>query len=92
MFNNISTNNLLNLINNNMVIDLPITRQDDKLADKMYGPNICDIKGKTVNKKVDHVVAPITDILRQILKEYKRITRSIDVVFINGVKFHLTVS
>ena len=47
---------------------------------------------KTTNRKVDHVIAPITRIPKEILKEYKNITLCIDVMFINGIKFLLTVS
>ena len=75
-----------------MVKDLPITRQDVKLAEEIYGPNIYAIKEKTVNKKVDHIIAPITNIAKQILKEYKNITLFIDIIFVNGIKFLFTVS
>ena len=92
MFNNISTKNLLKLVDNNMVKDLPITRKDVTLAEEIYGPNIYAIKGKTVNKKVDHVIAPITNIPKQILKEYKNVTLCIDVTFVNSIIFLLTMS
>ena len=91
-FNNISTKNMLKRINNNMVKDLPIKRQDIKVTETIYCPNIYALKGKTVNRKADHVVAPITGIPEQILKEYKYITLCIDVMFINGLKFLPTVS
>ena len=74
MWNNISTKKLLQIINNNMVKGLPITRQDIKLAEEIYGQNIYVLKGKTVNRKVDHIVAPVTSIPKQILKEYTNIT------------------
>ena len=64
-FNNISTKNLLKMINNNMVKDLPIMRQDIKLAEKMYGSNIYALKGKTLDTRIDHVVAPIPSIPKQ---------------------------
>ena len=50
------------------------------------------LKGKTANRKVDHVVAPIARIPKEILREYKNITLCIDVKFINGIKLLLTVS
>ena len=45
-------------------------RQEVKLAEEIYGPNIYALKGKTVNRKIDHVVAPVTDIQKQLQKEY----------------------
>ena len=92
MFNNISAKKLLYIVDNNMVKGLPITRQDVKLAEEIYGPNIYALKGKTVNRKIDHVFAPVTDISKQLLKEYKNITLCTDVMFVNGIKFLLTVS
>ena len=75
-----------------MVKGLSITRQDVKLAEEIHSPNIYAFKRKTTNKKLDHVVAPVTSMPKQILKEYKNITLCIDVMFINGIKFLLTVS
>ena len=63
-----------------------------KLAEGIYSPTIYALKGKTVNRKVDHVITPVTSIPKQILKEYKHITLCIDVMFINCIKFLLTVS
>ena len=60
MFNNISTPKLLNIVDNNMMKGLPITRQDVKLAEELYGPNIYALKGKITNGKVNHVIPPIT--------------------------------
>ena len=71
---------------------LPITREDVKRAEEIYGSNVYALKGKTTNRKVDHVVATITRIPKEILKEYKNITLCIDVMFINSIKFLLTVS
>ena len=73
MFNNINTNNILHIVDNNVMKDLPITRQDVKLAKEIYGPNIYALKGKTVNRKFDHVVAPVTYIPRQILEGIRRL-------------------
>ena len=75
-----------------MVKGLPITRQDVKVAEEIYGQNLYALKGKTTNQKVNHVIAPIIRIMKQILKECKNITLCIDVMFINGIKFLLTVS
>ena len=66
MFNNISTKKLFHMVDNNMVKGLPITRQDVKLAEEIYSPYKYALKGKTVNRKVDHVITPI------IIELYKR--------------------
>ena len=61
-FNNISTKNIFSIVDNNMVNDLPIKRQDVKLVGKMYGSIICALKGKMVKKKVDNIVTPMINI------------------------------
>lgn len=64
-----------------MVKALAITiRQDVKLVENIYNSNIYALKGKLVNKKVDHVVTPITNIQKEVLKEYKHITLCIAVM------------
>ena len=92
MYNNISTTKLLNIIDTNQVRGLPITREDVKQAENIFGPNVFALKGKTTNRKVDHIVAPVTRIPKEILKKYRNVTLCIDVIFINGIKFLLTVS
>ena len=92
MFNNISTTKLLNIVDTNQVKGLPNTRENVKRAEDIFDPNVYALKGKTTNRMVDHVVAPITRIPKEILKEYENITLCIDVMFINGIKFPLTVS
>ena len=41
---------------------------------------------------MDHVVAPITSIPKQLLKEYKNVTLCVDIMFVNNIKLLLTVS
>ena len=63
-----------------------------KLAEEIDDLNIYVLKWKTVNRKVDFVVALVTRIPKQILIENKNITLCIDVMFVNGIKLFLTVS
>ena len=63
-----------------------------KLAEEIYGLNIYALKGKTINRKVDHVIAPVTSIPKHVLKEDQNITFCIDVMFVNDITFLLTVS
>ena len=44
MFNNISKKKLLQIVDNNMVKGLPITKQDVTLTEEIYGPNIYSLK------------------------------------------------
>ena len=66
MFNNISTPKLLKIVNKNLVKGLPITREDVKRVEEIYGQNMYALNRKTMNRKVDHVVAPITRIPKEI--------------------------
>ena len=44
MFNDISTPKLLNIVDKNLVKGLPITREDVKQAEEIYGPNVYALK------------------------------------------------
>ena len=63
---------LLNIIDTNQVGRLPITREDVKRAENIFGLNIFALKGMTKNRKVDHMVDPITKIPKEILKKNQK--------------------
>ena len=70
----------------------PITRCDIKMAQVIYEKNRAIIQGKTVRKQVPHVREEINSVPDNILKQYKDVTLSCNIIHINGNRFLVTIS
>jgi hypothetical protein len=81
------------LVHLNMIPDCPITTENIKHADTLFGPDLATIRGKTVQRKLTHVVTDYVDILRALVDVNKQVvTLAADVMFVNLVPFLVSVS
>jgi hypothetical protein len=80
------------LVRMNLLQDCPISHTDIVNANKIYGPDLANIRGKTARRKLEHVHAEIVDIPQQILDIQKHVTLTADVMFVNSVPFLVSSS
>ena len=80
------------LVRLNLLQDCPITNYDIVNAHKIFGPDLANIKGKTVRRRPEHVSTEIINIPQQILENQSNVTLSADVMFVNGVPFLVSSS
>ena len=59
---------LLAMIRMNLVKDCPITTEDVRLAEKIYGPDVGTIKGKTTRRKPTPVVKDEIEIPKELVQ------------------------
>jgi hypothetical protein len=76
----------------NLLQDCPITNSDMVNAHKIFGPDLANIRGKTVCCKPEYVSTEIVDIPQQILANQPNVTLSADVMFINCISFLVSSS
>ena len=76
----------------NLLPDCPISHTDIVNANKLYGPDLANIRGKMAPCKPEHVHAEIVDIPQQILDNQKHITLTVGIMFINSVPFLVSSS
>ena len=68
-------------------------QEDVRMAEDIYEPIIPQLKGKTVQRKVQHVEpVKITNVPKTILDKYKYVTICCDLMHINGIGLLITIS
>jgi hypothetical protein len=81
-----------NMVSSNMITNCPVTPTDIIAANKIFGPNVASIKGKTVRITQEPVLTSHVKIPQDILDLNKEITITADVMFVDGLGFMVTNS
>ena len=77
------------MVKNNMLMNCAINEKDIDIAEKIFGPDIHGLKGKTVRKNSVPVVEDYVQVPKEILKLHKNVTLAIDHMYVNGECFLL---
>ena len=77
----------MNTISNN-----PVTTKDIVLVEKIFGPDIGNLKGKTTQKQPIPVVDNMIDIPAELIRSQQDVTLCIDGMKVNGLWFLTTIS
>jgi hypothetical protein len=87
-----STQDLKNIIKSNLIINCPVTIADIDHAEKIYGPSVPILKGKTTRQTPLSVASDYIAVPPQILSANKYVTLSGDLFFVNKIPFFSTIS
>ena len=81
------------VLRTNGIKDCPVTLNDAEIAQKIWGPNIATLKGKTMRKGADAVkVESLIPIPKELLAMHKDVVLAIDIFFVNKVPFFAILS
>ena len=80
------------IISTNKIQNCPVTVDDINVIEKIYGPNVFIIKGKTTRKKPRQVIDDHVEAPQELLEAHKSIDMSIDVLWIEEVPFLNAIS
>jgi hypothetical protein len=84
--------NSLGMVRANMIPNCPITPIAVKNANVIFGPDLAGVRGRTVRRPPESMQTDNVQILRIILERYQLVTVVVDVMFVNGVPFLVSVS
>ena len=87
-----STSDFIKIVEGNLLPNCPVTRADIIAAEKIFGPDVGILKGKTVRKGSQHVEATEVTIPSDLMSEYRNVVIGADVMYINKLPFFVTMS
>mmetsp|Transcript_36453 Transcript_36453/g.87993 ORF Transcript_36453/g.87993 Transcript_36453/m.87993 type:complete len:132 (-) Transcript_36453:92-487(-) len=70
----------------------PVSIADVVIAEKIFGPDVGSLKGKTTRSKVTPPVLNYIEIPPELIKAQESVTLYIDGMYVNGFQFLTTIS
>jgi hypothetical protein len=87
-----STRDFVDMVSRNLLPNCPVTVQDIKTAEDIFGPDLGSLRGKTVRRGGTHVEASTVSIPRSIITDHQRVVLCADVMTVNKIPFFVTIS
>ena len=80
------------MVSSNMINNFPVTFRGIKNANKIFGPDITSMKGKSVRSLTEAVVINYMEIPNNILDMKINLEVSVDVMSVNKIPFPASIS
>ena len=80
------------MVREKLITNCPVTVQDVENAKRIFGPDLTNLRGKTIRTKPEHVRIEYVQIPWDFVELHKYVTLVADVMFVNGLPFLVTSS
>ena len=80
------------VVQSNALANCPVTVEDIKIAEDIYGPSVFAIKGKSVRVPPHRSVSNTIEIPRELIAQHRGVQLCADIVFIEELPFLITLS
>ncbi|KAL7487947.1 hypothetical protein ACHAW6_013525 [Cyclotella cf. meneghiniana] len=87
-----STAQYIHIIQKKQISNCPVTVQDIKNAEFIWGPDLGSLKGKTVRRQPAAVRTEVYNVPLQVMQQYRNVTLSADIMKVNTIPFLMTIS
>jgi hypothetical protein len=77
----------LGMVHGSMISNCPVTVNAVQNAHQIFGPDLAGIRGRMVRRPPESVTTDYVQIPRTILERHQLVTLAVDVMFVNGVPF-----
>ena len=92
MVGRLSQKDLIKILKTNSLPNCPVTPRDVIFANKMFGPDVGALKGKTTRRGPPIVDSPVAVNTTSILEHYGEVTLCVDLMYVNKVLLLVTLS
>jgi hypothetical protein len=92
MIGNPTERELKGVVREKLIANCPVTVQDVHNANRIFGPDLANLRGKTTRKKPEHVRVDCVKPPLDIIDMHKYVTLVADVMFVNGLPFLVSSS
>jgi hypothetical protein len=83
---------VMNMVRSDMIKNCPISPTDITNAHKLCGPDIATLKGKIIRQTPAGVMTEYVEIPKEIISLNKNITLAVDIMFVCGLPFMVSIS
>lgn len=80
-----SVENYKHILRQNLIRNCPVTIEDVNIAEKIFGPDIGTLKGKSTRKKTVPVKSDFIEIPPELRDLHQDLTVCLDIMFVNGM-------
>ena len=87
-----SDNDFIKILKASSLPNCPVTPRDVIIANKLFGPDVGALKGKTTRRSPPIVDSPVPVDITSILKYYWEVTLCVDLMYVNRVPLLVTLS
>ena len=77
--------NFKHILRQHIIKNCPVTVEDVNIAEKIFGPDIGALKGKTTRKQPPRVKSDLVEIPPEIKTKYQNLEFCMDLMFVNGM-------